>query len=329
MKLIMRHDLRSAPFGAPHPELYSAALDQAAWAEEVGFDTVMTHEHHCEDGYVPSPLLFAAAIAGRTRKIHIEIRIALLPLYDPIRMAEDWAVLDLVSRGRADVVISVGYRRYEFALFGIDYDDRGRIMDESVAIIKKAWTGEPFEYRGQTVRISPRPFRQPRPPIYFGGNSPAAARRAAREGEGFFPPPNSKLIEYYQAECARHGKPPGEVSRMDQNGNIVFVSEDVDRDWEEVGKYLLYAHNSYGKFAEEVATQTAAAKDWPYRQPASTHAELRAAKSFIMATPEECVRMAKESGVLVLHPLAGGVPPELSWRSLKLFETQVLPQLEV
>lgn len=125
MKLIMRHDMRAAPFGAPHTDLYKTALDQSAWAEEVGFDVVVTREHHCGDGYIPSPLIFASAVAGRTSRIRIRVLVALLPLYDPIRMAEDLAVLDLLSEGRADAVLAVGYRRYEYGLFGVDFDARG------------------------------------------------------------------------------------------------------------------------------------------------------------------------------------------------------------
>ena len=327
MNLIMRHDLRAAPFGAPHSELYSAALDQVEWAEKVGFTTAMTHEHHCDDGYVPSPLVFAAAMAGRTSRIGIEIRVALLPLYDPIRFAEDWAVLDLVSKGRADVVLAVGYRRYEFALFGVDFAARGKLMDEYVEIIKKAWTGEPFEYRGQTVQVTPTPYRKPRPPIYFGGNSKAAARRAAREGEGFIPPPNSKLIDYYHEQCALHGKEPGETRQQDAHGNIVYVTEDPERDWELIGPNALYCHNAYGTFALEAMEQAKAIKDAPYSRPAETREDMEALKSYIMVTPEQAVEMAREAGALVFQPLAGGIPPELAWKSLKLVEQKVLPHI--
>ncbi len=327
MRLILRHDLRAAPFGAPHSALYKAAIDQSIWADKVGFHTIMTHEHHCEDGYIPSPLVLAAAIAGATRQARIEIRIALLPLYDPIRMAEDWAVLDLISEGRADVVVAVGYRRYEFALFGVDYDTRGQRMDEAIAIIKQAWTGEPFEYRGQTVQITPRPYRQPRPPIYFGGNSKAAARRAAREGDGFFPPPNSTLIDFYQQECRRLGKTPGPDGRMDHNGNIAFVAEDPAAAWDEVGRYLLYQHNAYAVFAvEAMSRSTEAQATFPFK-PATTRQELADLRTYLIVSPDEAVRMAKESGVMVLQPLAGGIPPDLARKSLDLVERKVLPAL--
>lgn len=326
-KLIMRHDMRAAPFGAPHAELYKAALDQSAWAEGVGFDVVATHEHHCDDGYIPSPLIFASAVAGRTSRIRIQVLVALLPLYDPIRMAEDMAVLDLLSEGRADVVLAVGYRHYEYALFGVDFDARGQLMDESVEVIKKAWSGEPFEYRGQTVQISPRPYRQPRPPIYFGGNSKAAARRAAREGDGFLPPVDAGLIDYYREQCRRYGKPPGEVPGGGQNANVVFVTEDPEKDWELVGPYCLYHHNAYGAFAQEALTQSKVAQEFPYARLASTREELEERKTYVIRTPEECVQMARGSGSLTFQPLAGGLPPELAWKSLKLVETKVLPEL--
>jgi len=327
MHLTMRHDLRAAPFGAPHRELYRAGVDQSVWAEKVGFDTVMTHEHHCQDGYVPSPLIFSAAVAGATKRVRIQVLVALLPLYDPIRFAEDWAVLDLISEGRADVVVAVGYRQYEYDLFGIDFETRGKRMDEAVDVLKKAWSGEPFEYRGRTVQVSPTPYRQPRPPIYFGGNSKAAARRAAREGDGFFPAPNSTLMEYYRDETRRHGKPPGAEPITRGEGSIVFVAEDPARAWEQVGPYCLYQHNAYAAFADEWVTKSSEAQETRNFKPATTREELAALKTYVVVSPDECVRMAREHGGVTLQPLAGGLPPALARESLDLFERKVLPAL--
>lgn len=111
--------------------------------------------------------------------------VILLPLYHPVRLAEELAILDLVSKGRAGFILAAGYRKEEFDTFGLSLADRGRLMEEGVDVLKKAWTGEPFEFRGEKTLVTPRPFRRPRPPIILGGSSHAAAKRAAQIADGF------------------------------------------------------------------------------------------------------------------------------------------------
>ena len=186
--LSLRYDLRAPAFGAPPEALYRAALEQCAWAEDNGFLMATLSEHHgSEDGYCPSPLVMAAAIAGRTRNLRIMIAALVLPLYDPIRAAEDLAVLDLASGGRIDVILGAGYRREELEMFGRTLDERIPLLEEGIEVLRKAWTGEEFEYRGRRVRVTPRPARPEGPGLLLGGASPAAARRAARLGLGFLP----------------------------------------------------------------------------------------------------------------------------------------------
>jgi len=141
----MRFDLRSVPGGASHAELYEAALACCDWGERVGDHLfVSVSEHHgSDDGYLPSPLILAAAIAGRTRRANILVAALLLPLHDPLRVAEDIAVLDLVSGGRVDVIYGAGYREEEFDMFGIDIRRRGELMESGLRTLESAWTGEP------------------------------------------------------------------------------------------------------------------------------------------------------------------------------------------
>lgn len=326
MKLILRHDMRSAPFGASHQELFAAALDQCVWSEKMGFDLVMTHEHHTDDGYIPAPITFAAAIAGRTRRVRIQVLVAILPLYHPLRLAENLAVLDLVSEGRADVVLGLGYRPAEYEMFGVDFKKRGRLLDHGIEVLKQAWTGEPFDYRGIRVQVTPRPFRKPRPPIILGGNSVPAALRAARVADGFIPPGNPEILEIYLKECIRLGREPGEAELSSHKGIVAYVTEDPDKDWERIGPYLLYANNTYSKFVDVAKQDSAAAEDWPYRYVATVN-ELKALKSYLIVTPEECVQLAREKGFLMMQPLTGGIPPALAWESLRLCEEKVIPAL--
>lgn len=320
MNFSLRYDLRSASFGAPHAELYAAALDQCAWADELGFTDVRLNEHHgSEDGYLPAPIVFGAAVAGRTKRLRITISALLLPLYDPIRLAEEIAVLDLASGGRLSFLLGAGYRYEEFAAFGVDIRRRGALMEEGVEILKKAWSGEPFEYRGTTIRVTPRPLQQPHPPIILGGSSAAAARRAARIADGFVPT-SADVMEVYLEELVRLGKapagPPAVPAAM-----VTHIADDVDAAWEQLGPYLLYEMNTYADWLRDGAGGVG-----PFRHVADV-AELRSGGPYAIVTPEECVALGQKAGGVTITPMVGGLPPEIAWTSLCLFETRVLPEL--
>src|SRR5262245_19247461 len=114
--------MRAPDFGGPPADLYEAAIDISEWAEGIGFESVTLNAHHNTiDGYLPSPMVLGAGIASRTTRIHIEIAALVVTLHHPIRVAEDLAVLDLISRGRLSVVFGLGYRRPEFEMFGVDW----------------------------------------------------------------------------------------------------------------------------------------------------------------------------------------------------------------
>ena len=166
MEFTLSFDLRAPDFGAPARELYAAALDQCAWADDLGFDTIGIAEHHAtDDGYLPSPLVFAAAAAARTRRITLRPSVLLAPLYEPVKLAEDAAVVQLLSAGRLVLAIGAGYRPAEFAMFGVRREHRRRLYEEAIEVLRRAWTGEPFEYRGRPVRVTPVP--DPPPPTWF------------------------------------------------------------------------------------------------------------------------------------------------------------------
>jgi len=117
MQFAISFDLRAPDFGAPARELYAAALDQCEWADSLGFDVIGIAEHHAtDDGYLPSPLLFAAAAAARTRRIALRPSVLLAPLYDPVKLAEDAAVVQILSQGRLWLGLGSGYRPAEFAI---------------------------------------------------------------------------------------------------------------------------------------------------------------------------------------------------------------------
>src|SRR5437879_6529475 len=145
LSIALRYDLRVPPFAATtHAEQYAACLEQCAFADEHGLDFVVLSEHHgVEDGFLPAPVTLAAAVAGRTRKILINIAAILVPLHDPVRLAEELAVAQLASGGRVGFVAGVGYRREEFEMAGGDPKTRGRLLEECVGVLRQAWPGEP------------------------------------------------------------------------------------------------------------------------------------------------------------------------------------------
>src|SRR5712691_2392502 len=163
ISVAVRYDLRvPASASTTHAAQYAACLEQCAWADERGLDFVVLSEHHgVDDGYLPAPLTLAAAIAGRTTRININIAALLVPLHDPVRLAEELAVLDLASGSRVGFVAGLGYREEEFAMAGVDRKARGRLLEEYVQVLRQAWTGEPFEWRGRTIRVTPKPRSEP------------------------------------------------------------------------------------------------------------------------------------------------------------------------
>ena len=232
--IALRYDLRAAPFAATkHPEQYTTCLDQVAWADENGVgDVVVLSEHHAmEDGFIPAPFTMAAAVAARTKRLMISIAAALIPLHDPLRLAEQIAVLDLLSGGRVNLVAGAGYATHEFEMAGIEKKQRGKLLEEHVEVMLKAWTGEPFEWRGRSVQVTPVPKTKPHPLILMGGSSEAAARRAARLGLPFFPAlGDQRLVEWYQdeAEKVRFEQP---FALLPHGPGFVHVTEDPDAAW--------------------------------------------------------------------------------------------------
>jgi alkanesulfonate monooxygenase SsuD/methylene tetrahydromethanopterin reductase-like flavin-dependent oxidoreductase (luciferase family) len=312
-------DMRAPEFGAPPVELYKAALDQCEWADRLGFQAVSFMEHHAtSDGYLPSPLVMAAAAAGRTKDILIGVGVMLLPLYHPLRAAEDLAVLDLVSGGRLRITVGAGYRQAEYAQFGLDLRKRPSLMERGIETLKKAWTGEPFEYEGKTVRILPRPAQSPRPAITMGGSSKAAGERAARIADGYAPVA-PHLYEDYRAALAALGKPVPEPMRAAGAYMYLHVTRDPETDWAKVAPHALHENNDYAAWLEGEPN--------PVYHKVTDPAELLASGMYKIVTPEQCLEMARKDGALSFKPLIAGLDPAIAWESLRLFEREVLPRL--
>ena len=317
----IRFDFRNPAFaGTTMAERYGAALEMCEWAEGHGFDSITLSEHHgCDDGYLPSIFAFGAAVAARTSSARIRLAAVIAPLHDPIRVAEDAAVVDHLSKGRLDIVLVNGYVPSEFEGFGKSMSDRVKLTTEAVVTLRQAWTGEPFRYRGRTVRVTPRPFQQPGPPIWLGGSSDGAARRAARIADAFLPT-LPKYWDTYREEMRALGKAdPGPL--MPGTAAYVHVTDDPDATWAQVARHAAHDMNEYGRWAAESGAVTG-------YEPVADPEVLRNMGMYRVMTPQQCIDMVTAAGdesTFMLHPLMGGVPPTLAWENLRAIETQVLP----
>ena len=328
------YDLRTYPGGASSAEMASAAIEQVAWADRLGdsapaFEAVLMPEHHgAADGYDPSPFVLAGAMASRTSRIRFMMGAVLLPLHNPLRVAEDAVTLDVISGGRVSLVAGLGYVPSEFEMFGVSMRDRGRLTDEGLAVLRQAFTGEPFDHRGRTARVTPKPVQESIP-IYVGGAVRASARRAARFGDGFFPTvATPEILELYRDECVKAGREPGRLLTM-LPPLFVHVAEDPDRAWAQIAPHAVYEMAEYGRWAAESAAASGA-MDSPYSEVPDADA-LRAMGTHAVVTPDDAIALVKEAekdGRLVnFKPMMGGLSPDLAWESLELFAAKVLPVL--
>ena len=181
------YDFRNPPQWRQSPDrLYREILDQIVWGENNGFDDVCLSEHHfIEDGYLPSLLPAAAAIAARTRRIRIASGVLLMPFHNPVRLAEDIAVVDVISGGRLEVGVGAGYKLEEFERFGIPFDERGPRTNQALGVVRRLLDGETVTLKNayfdlNEVKITPAPIQRPHPPIWLGGRGASSARPSRR-----------------------------------------------------------------------------------------------------------------------------------------------------
>jgi alkanesulfonate monooxygenase SsuD/methylene tetrahydromethanopterin reductase-like flavin-dependent oxidoreductase (luciferase family) len=296
---------------AARADLYGAAVDMAAWAEDHGGLAAILSQHHAaDDGYLPSPVPLAAAMAARTTRIPITVAALLLALYEPVKLAEDLAVVDLLSRGRVSYVIGIGYRDEEFTMFGVERAGRGHLVEDRIGLLQRLWAGEAVVVDGRTVHITPGPFTPGGPMLAYGGGTEVAARRAARLGLMFLAESHDRALEdVYRDEGGPDA--PGCIISPAGIPNTVFVADDPERAWAEIGEYLLLDAVSYsGWNAHREGTASISR--------AASVTELAAEKgAYQIVTPDEARALIAAGNVLGLQPLVGGIPPDIAWPYLE------------
>jgi alkanesulfonate monooxygenase SsuD/methylene tetrahydromethanopterin reductase-like flavin-dependent oxidoreductase (luciferase family) len=201
-------------------------LDEAVFAEEVGLHSAWIGEHHFSSlGVLSCPDLVLAQVAARTRKLRLAPAVSVLPLHHPIRVAEQWASLDLLSGGRVDFAAGRGYDRREYAPFAVSFEDNQAIFEEGMEIVCRLWASEGRlshsgkYYRFEDVAITPRPVQRPIP-AYIGSFSRPSIELAARLGCGVIVAPFAAAMtfgglrqvrHFYEEACARQGRKPARV----------------------------------------------------------------------------------------------------------------------
>ncbi|MEZ5239788.1 MAG: LLM class flavin-dependent oxidoreductase [Microthrixaceae bacterium] len=310
----LRFDMRSPAFAAPTTELYRSALQMSEWADDHGCAMVVLSEHHgSTDGYLPSPLVMASAISARTRRVPISVMVAILPLYDPVRLAEEMCVIDHISEGRVSYVAGLGYRPEEYEMFGVEFSSRGALAEEGLQMLLAAVSGRPFLRDGHEVSVTPAPRTAGGPGVAWGGGSIAAARRAGRHGLDLIAQRGVPgMREAYESAAREAGHEPGTCFLPPPDmPTAVFVSDDPDRAWDELGPHLMHDVRSYALWNETEQQSASMSR-------AAGLDELRAeSRSHRIVTTAEARAMVERGEVLQLHPLIGGLPPEVAWRYLR------------
>jgi alkanesulfonate monooxygenase SsuD/methylene tetrahydromethanopterin reductase-like flavin-dependent oxidoreductase (luciferase family) len=316
----MRFDLRNPAIAETSmADRYAAALEMAEWADRLGCVNIVVSEHHgSPDGYLPSPIPMVAAMAARTERVRFVIGALIAPFHDPLRLAEDMLVLDHLSNGRVDLIVAGGYVHEEFAMFDVPMKERAKRVTEAVTTLRAAFTGKPFEYRGRIVHLTPPPHRIDGLNIMLGGSSEAAARRAARIADGFIPSV-PEVWDFYRDEVQQLGRPDPGPSIIGEN-QVVALAEDPDKGWEQMAPYFLHETNAYGTWQAQDGVAT------PFHTVHDAD-QLRATGQYRVLTPSAFVDELKAAPFpfALLHPLCGGMPIDLAWSSLHLFEHDVVP----
>jgi probable F420-dependent oxidoreductase len=335
IQLALYSSIANPPHGADLDRCVDETTAEAQLAESCGFDAMFFGEHHQDrDGFLPSPLIVATAIAARTTRLKVGTSVILLPLYHPVHVAEDVTTLDVISRGRVILGVGLGYQPADFAMFGVPPDERVGRFEESIEIIRQCWRGEPFSFTGTYYKINqiqmrPRPFQQPAPPLWIGGWAPAAVRRAGRLGDALVAGPSmalddmQQLAEQYREAAQQAGREPRIILMRD--AWVATSREEAERVYgpEVMTAYQYYWRNQAlafkGMTSEREFTLDNLARD-----------------RLILGTPDECVQQlhrwqeALNTNYVLMrlrHAHSGGPPHTAIMRAIELFGSQVIPQL--
>lgn len=321
VKLGIYLDLRNPPeWRSEWSRIYGFALELCEEAERLGADSVWLSEHHLfDDGYLPQPLTFAAAVAARTRRVRIGTAVLIAPFRPAIQIAEEAAVIDAISAGRLELGLGAGYRIPEFASYRSSFEHRYRITDDHVRAIRELW---------HTGDVLPAPT-QPRIPIWLGYTGPRGARRAGRLGEGLLTI-NPKMYEPYRQGLIDGGHDPAQA-RMAGVINA-FVTTEPERDWPAVAKHHAYQWDSYRRHLVHGTTLPTPRAIDPEKSRAAGISDTMG--SLLYGTPDEVADAITDYtaelpvDTVFIWASLGGMDESTTMRHVETMCTQLAPRLK-
>ena len=335
MKLGLYSSIASPPRGENLDRCVDEVIEEAKLAEEAGFDSCFFGEHHQDkDGFLPSPLIVATAVAANTRTLRVGTSVVLLPLHNPLQVAEDVLTLDIVSKGRVTLGVGLGYQPVDFQAFDVPIEERVSRLEEGVAVIRGCWSNQPFSFHGKhyqldNIHVQPAPYQKPAPPLWIGASNPPGARRAGALADGFVSTPSTGLT----ATTALIDGYRDAASAADKEARVILMRDA----W--VASSRAEAEKVYGPEVMD-AYRYYWQNGLPEFKRFKTEAELTldniAKDRLIMGDPEECVSEFRrwsdatgaESCLLRLrHAHSGGPPHSEIMKAITLFGDRVVPYL--
>lgn len=313
-------------------QLYHEALTEVVRAEELGFDSVWMEEHHSvKDHYWPSPLTILAGFATRTSRLVLGTDIVVFPFYHPVRLAEDVALLDIMSRGRFVFGTAIGYKPDEFALYDTPLEKRGARFEEGLRLMKALWTQETVTFQGHyytvtNARLEPKPLTRPHPPVWIGGWGPLTLQRAATMADNWIPGPTADLARLLQGKqqflanraAAGHNTP---VTEWPLTRDVIIADSDTQaRELAERHIMISYRQEYAGGWRHPFIDSSIA-----------TDLDGLKRDRFIIGGPQECIAQIKRFvdayGMthLICRLFFPGLPHTHIMRELELLAREVMP----
>jgi probable F420-dependent oxidoreductase len=311
--------------------LFREALAEVERAEDLGFDSVWIAEHHgVRDHYWPAPIQVLTALAARTSRVQLGANVCVFPFYHPVRLAEETALLDVISGGRAVLGLAIGYKPDEFALYGAALERRGARLEEGLAVMKALWAGDGVTWRGEHFavtdgRIEPKPVQAPRPSVWIGGWGDVTLRRAALLADAWLPGPTADLPRLLRSRerILAHRQAAGLPPPAEWPVTRELVVAETEREARQLAdRHLMLAYGKeYGGTWKHPFIDAATAADL----------DRLATDRFLLGTPDRIVRglepyVARYGMTHVIFRLfTPGMPHERIMRQLELLAREVLP----
>lgn len=327
-------------------QAFDELLEQIVLTERLGFDDAWFAEHHHSDyGMLASPNLIIAALAPRTERLRMGNLVSVLPLYDPMRFAEECGMLDILTNGRLNVGLGRGVPKDDMK-HRLDRDTAQARFEEGIEILMRSWTGETFSYTGKAwgyeeISCRPLPLQKPHPPIYYGATSPDSPAMVARNGWNLAlsrqPLANcAKAIASYREERAKHTKLSGTGDAIMVRD--IYVADTDEQAWREatpqIVRFWQLATDNFWRgdslSGDDLPKFT---ERFPYFPGGLTVKRLDEWGTSLIGSPDTVIKKAREMiqtakpDCLVGMFSFGGLKHEQVMHSIELFGRNVMPAL--